>query len=171
MRLFFAIWPPTAAARALAQWARATQRVTGGRATDEGKIHLTLAFLGDVDPEPALAAAARVSARTHELPIEEARYWRDKRIVWAGPRQTPAALLDLSARLAAELAREGFNLEHRPFAAHLTLVRKARAAPLPPLPALAWPVEEFVLVRSTLSSAGSTYDSIGRFPLIGPEHG
>jgi 2'-5' RNA ligase len=46
------------------------------------------------------------------------------------------------------------------------LVRKARAAKsLPPLPALDWPVTEFLLVRSTLSSAGSSYEPLERFAL------
>ena len=165
MRIFFALWPPAAAAQALAQWAREAQRRTGGRTTDEGKIHLTLAFLGDADERKASAAARRVAARPHALPIEEARYWRENQIVWAGPRETPPALRALFDGLSLELYREEFALERRPFAAHVTLIRKARAAKLPPLPALDWPVREFLLVRSQLSSAGSAYQPLERFAL------
>jgi 2'-5' RNA ligase len=64
-----------------------------------------------------------------------------------------------------ELYREELILERRPFAAHVTLIRKARAAELPPLPALDWPVDEFLLVRSLVSSSGSTYEMLERFPL------
>ena len=46
MRIFFAVWPPAETARALAGWADEAQRATGGKATAEEKIHLTLAFLG-----------------------------------------------------------------------------------------------------------------------------
>lgn len=166
MRIFFAVWPPAETARALAQWAREAQRATGGRTTSEEKIHLTLAFLGEADPQKALAAAGRVSAQAHRLPIEEARYWRDSHIVWAGPRETPPPLLDLFKRLEFELYKEAFILERRPFAAHVTLIRKARAPEsLPPLPALDWPVSEFLLVRSSLSGAGSSYEPLERFPL------
>lgn len=165
MRLFFAAWPPAETARALAQWAREAQRATGGRATAENKIHLTLAFLGDADEAKALAAAKRVSAQAHDLPIEEARHWRANGIVWAGPRETPPALLELFNSLQVELYKESFILERRPFAAHVTLIRKARAAALPPLPRVEWPIGEFLLVRSSLLPKGSTYETLDRFPL------
>lgn len=168
MRLFFAIWPPAETARALAEWAHDAQHKTGGKTTPEEKIHLTLAFLGEADPNKAITAAKRVSAKAHELPIEQARYWRENNIVWAGPRETPPALKALFDGLSMELFREEFILERRPFAAHITLIRKARAAKsLPPLPAMDWPINEFVLVRSSLSSAGSTYDVLEQFPLAG----
>jgi len=166
MRLFFAVWPPPAAARALAEWARAAQRATGGRATEESKIHLTLAFLGDADREKAIRAAGRVRGRAHSLPIEQAQHWRHNGIVWAGPQETPPPLLDLFKKLEFELYKDDFALERRPFAAHVTLIRKARAAEtLPPLPGLDWPVREFLLVRSSLSGAGSSYEVLERFSL------
>ena len=168
MRIFFALWPPAETANALAQWTRDAQRHTGGKATDESKIHLTLAFLGDADPAKAIEAAKRVRAEAHEMPIEQARYWRDNGIVWAGPRETPRPLQALFDRLSIELYREEFILERRPFAAHVTLIRKARAAALPSLPAVDWPVREFLLVRSSISSKGSTYEPLERFSLGRP---
>lgn len=166
MRLFFALWPPADTARALAAWARAAQRETGGRTIDEAKIHLTLAFLGDADARKAVTAGGRVSGTIHRLPIDQARYWRESSIVWAGPHDTPAALRALFESLSLELYREQFILERRPFAAHVTLIRKARSARLPPLPALEWPVREFLLVRSALSSSGSAYEPLERFALL-----
>jgi RNA 2',3'-cyclic 3'-phosphodiesterase len=166
MRLFFALWPPTETARALAQWAGEAQRATGGKTTAEEKIHLTLAFLGEADPQRAIAAARRVQAPAHELPMEQGRYWRENQIVWAGPRETPRALKTLFERLAMELYREEFILERRPFAAHVTLIRKARRANLPPVPKLDWPVREFLLVRSALSAKGATYQPVERFSLM-----
>ena len=145
---------------------RQAQRSTGGSVTHQDRIHLTLAFLGDADEKKAIQAAQSVAGTAFELPVEEARYWRDNHIVWAGPRETPAPLLELFKRLELELYKRDFLLERRPFAAHVTLIRKARAAKaLPPLPALDWPVREFVLVRSRLSSAGSAYEVLGRFAL------
>ena len=167
MRIFFAVWPPAEAAGALVRWAQEAQPRTSGRLTDENKIHLTLAFLGEADPQRAISAARRVTAKAHWLPIEEARYWRENHIVWAGPRQTPPPLQALFEQLSMELQREDFILERRPFAAHVTLIRKGRAAKLPPLPALEWPVREFLLVRSALSSKGSTYEPLERFALHG----
>ena len=169
MRIFFAVWPPGETARALVRWAHGAQRHTGGKPTDEAKIHLTLAFLGEADQKKAIAAARRATAKPHTLPIEQARYWRENHIVWAGPRETPPPLQALFDRLSIELYREEFILERRPFAAHVTLLRKARAEKsLPPLPALDWPVREFLLVRSSLSSKGSTYEPLERFALDRP---
>lgn len=166
MRIFFAVWPPAATAHALADWAHGAQRLTGGKATAADKIHLTLAFLGEADPQRAVAAARRVVAKAHALPIEQARYWRENNIVWAGPRETPPALTALFESLSGQLFRAEFILERRAFAAHVTLIRKARRAKLPPLPAVGWPVNEFVLVRSSLSALGSTYEPLERFRLV-----
>jgi 2'-5' RNA ligase len=167
MRIFFALWPPAETAHALAEWARQAQRLTGGSVTREEKIHLTLAFLGDADAVKAIAAAKNVQGKGHSLPIERARYWRESRIVWAGPRATPPPLLELFKALELELYKQDFMLERRPFAAHVTLIRKARAAALAPLPALEWPVSDFLLVRSSLSGAGPSYDVLERFTLPG----
>jgi len=161
MRIFFALWPPPETARALGRWALDAQRQAECKVTDEAKIHLTLAFLGEADHEKAIRAARQVAARVHTLPLEQARYWRENRIVWAGPRETPAALKALHESLSMALYREQFILERRPFTAHVTLIRKARAATLPPLPAVEWPVDQFSLVRS----AGSSYQVLQRFPL------
>ncbi len=162
MRLFFAAWPPPQTAEALARWARQFQ----GRPTPAEKIHLTLAFLGAAQPEKASAAARRVEGRAHALPIEVAKYWKHNQIVWAGPRETPAALKALVEALHFELYRAEFILERRPFAAHVTLLRKAPKPPLlPPLPSMDWPVREFVLASSSVSSKGSAYGILERFPL------
>ncbi len=156
MRLFFASWPPPAVAQALALWARGLRQACGGRATAEEKIHLTLAFLGDAEPESALATARGVHCVASALVLTQARYWAHNRIVWVGPEQCPASLSALARDLGGE----------RGFAAHVTLIRKARAPErLPALPALEWPVEEFLLVRSDPAPEGSRYSVLDRFAL------
>ena len=162
MRYFFAVWPPCATAAALQAWARELE----GRHTPAAKIHLTLAFLGVVEPDKAIVAARRVRGKRHALAVEKAHYWRHNRILWAGPRDTPPALNALVENLQLELYRAEYVLERRPFAAHVTLLRNARApGELPPLPAVEWPVHEFTLVRSTNAAKGSVYDIVERFPL------
>lgn len=168
-RLFFAIWPPVATAHALHRWALQVERAAGGRATSAAAIHLTLAFLGEVTSARGVAAreaARKVQVGRHALPLEQARRWAHNRIVWVGPHETPAALEALAQALAAALAQAEFALERRRFAAHVTLLRKV-AAPcrLPPLPRVAWPVEEFSLVQSTLDAEVSRYEIVERFPL------
>ena len=166
MRLFFACWPPHETAQALGRWASEVRNASGGKLTVVENIHLTLAFLGEAGPERAIAAARRVDGRRHELPIDAARYVKRNQMVWVGPAAIPDALASLAADLRAALLQERFALEERPFAAHVTLVRKARRpASIPALPRVSWPVDEFVLVRSQTSSNGSIYETLERFAL------
>jgi RNA 2',3'-cyclic 3'-phosphodiesterase len=161
VRLFFALWPPRETAQALAAWAAEVQTGSGGKVTATGNIHLTLAFLGEGDADKAIQAARRVTGRRHALPIETAKYVRRNEMVWLAPTAMPKPLSDLVSSLHAELRAASFRLEERPFAAHVTLIRKARMPKaLPPLPAVEWPVEEFVLVRSRTSSKGSSYEPV-----------
>ena len=122
-----------------------------------------IANLSD-DATPFDDQIALLKAQQERL-IEEARYVRANRMVWVAPRETPPALSALHESLAMELYREEFILERRPFAAHVTLIRDAQRAELPPLPAVQWPVNEFVLMRSSLSAAGAIYTAVERFPL------
>lgn len=166
MRLFFACWPPVETAQALGRWAAEVRNESGGKVTSVENIHLTLAFLGDSEPDQAIAAARRVQGRRHELPIDAARYVKRNQMVWVGSTVVPEALLALAGGLHASLRSVGFALEDRPFAAHVTLIRKARRpAAIPPLPRVAWPVDEFLLIRSHTSPNGSRYEPIGRFRL------
>ena len=168
MRLFFALWPPPETAQALAAWARDVQQRTGGRATAEETIHLTLAFLGEADPARAIAAAQRVRSTRFDLPIDTSQYWKHNKILWAGPRTVPPALQTLAAQLHQALSEDAFTLEKRAFAAHITLLRKAShpPQPLPALPSVRWPAHEFILVRSAPTGTGSRYETLARFPLF-----
>jgi 2'-5' RNA ligase len=169
VRLFFALWPPPATVAVLADWATHAQARTGGRVTRPESIHLTLAFLGEVTEArvaDAIRAARSVRGGRHRLPIEQAKRWSHNDIIWVGPTEIPRALAALAQSLRTALEKEGFVVEARPFAAHVTLIRKAqRSAALPPLPRAAWPVTEFTLVSSTLSRQGSSYSIVDRIAL------
>jgi 2'-5' RNA ligase len=166
VRLFFALWPPARTAHALAQWSREVASDTGGAAIVSEKIHLTLAFLGEADPANAFNAARRVQGARHALSIDHAHSWKHNKIVWVGPQAMPAPLGALVGELHAALKAHGFVLEERPFAAHVTLLRKAKPPKaLPPLPKVDWPVDELLLVRSRTSPKGATYEPIERFTL------
>ncbi len=132
--------------------------------TAKENIHLTLAFLGNADARKASAAAERVSVRPFALSIDTAKYWKHNKIVWVGPAILPAPLAELVGQLHPALKAAGFVLEDRPFAAHVTLLRKA-AVPrsIPPLPPVSWPVADFTLVQSIPTGAGSRYEILQRY--------
>jgi 2'-5' RNA ligase len=166
-RLFFAVWPPREAAAALHRWAGEARRSSGGRVMRLETIHLTLAFLGDVE-EGRLRElkALELTGSRHLLPIELARYWAHNGIVWVGPEETPGPLLALANALNRELQARQFRSEAREFAAHVTLIRKAHAPDaLPALPSVRWPIEECVLVESRPAGAGRNYEVLARYPL------
>jgi 2'-5' RNA ligase len=167
VRLFFALWPAEALAVDLAALASRLQPVCGGRPMRAETLHLTLAFLGELPVEreaDACAAAAEVSLPAFEFRLDQIGYWRHNGVVWTAVRS--AALDHLAADLGARLRAAGFVLERRPFAAHVTLLRRAERAPdeAVPIIAAAWPVTEFLLVRSP-GAAGGGYRPVGRWVL------
>jgi 2'-5' RNA ligase len=151
LRLFFALWPDARARDALEAWARRAQSVCGGRLMRPRNLHFTLAFLGDVPAarlEALVTAAGAVPARDLRIDVDRVAYWSHNRIVWAGAAAVPAALAALVDGLRAALDGAGFRHDARPFVPHVTLLRDARPAPLPPFAGVQWASEAFVLVRS-----------------------
>ena len=151
-RLFFAIWPDVAARERLAALAADVAQVARGKAVPAANLHLTLAFLGEVEAArlallPEIAAG--IEAGAFSLRFDRVGSFPRARVSWAGCAKAPAELVHLQSALARELAARGFALEERPFAPHLTLARKAVTA-LPParIEPIQWSVAEFALVTS-----------------------
>ena len=151
-RLFFAVWPDARGAAALAALAGALATEAGGKPMPQGRIHLTLAFLGaisDSEREAAIDAANGIRGEPFEFSIDRTGSFRRARVAWAGIRQPSGTLLELQAMLAASLAGRGLRLDDRPYVPHVTLVRNAvrgiREASIAPI---AWRVGAFTLVRS-----------------------
>jgi len=152
MRLFFALWPDDEAARALEVLALALADVAGGKAVPREKIHMTLAFLGEVGEErlaDALSAGAHAHAARFQLSLDEVGSFRRAGVGWAGCSRPPPELGALQGRLADRLAARGFMLEERAFAPHVTLARRiAKAVPPARTDPIAWRADAMTLVRS-----------------------
>jgi len=168
-RLFFALRPDADERAALAGHAIEAARAAGGRAVPAQNLHLTLVFLGErpLSLLPALEeAAAGVRAQAFVLPIDVIDTWRKPGIAWAGPGTMPSALRALQGDLARALERIGIPPEERPYAAHVTLARKARLAYSRALvPPLSWKVRDFVLFVSESTPSGVAYRSLACWPL------
>lgn len=145
-------------------------RAVRGRPTRDDSIHLTLAFVGDVDSArlaELLAPPAELAVARFTLSFDSWGCWPRNAVAWVAPSRVPDPLRELAARTEAWLRDAGFELDVRPFNPHVTLLRKAQCAPLPDsAPTIEWQVEDFVLVRSALAPAGSRYEIIGRWPLL-----
>jgi RNA 2',3'-cyclic 3'-phosphodiesterase len=167
-RIFFALWPDPAVRQALTEIGARMHRQLEGRLTRQESVHMTLLFLGDtaVDRLPALAqAAASVPFEAFTLHIDTADCWKHNKVAWVAPSSVPPELGRLAAELERQVAAAGFSFDARPFAPHVTLVRKARCAPLDfKPPRVHWDVREFVLVRSRLDGDGSRYQVVSHWP-------
>ena len=78
-------------------------------------IHLTLVFVGEVD-SGKLAALCRAAdgikgsdARAFDVIIEEIRYWKHNRIVYAATRQIPQNLMNLVRCFTGRFSVPGFQ--------------------------------------------------------------
>lgn len=172
-RIFFALWPSPEVAKRLHRLAADAHACCGGRRMKHDTLHLTLAFLGEVDAAgfdlacavaDELATAGAESHPAEVLRIDRLAWWKHNHIVWAGCDEVPPRLAALADDLGVGLREAGFALDSRRFAAHVTLLRNARCAgELPPVEAFDWPVCDFVLVESQLDRAGAKYEIVRRW--------
>lgn len=154
--------------------------------TAPGNVHLTLAFLGDVERDrvDAVAAAARGAAARGAplaLRLEGAGGFPSlarPRVLWVGIGGETEALSALHADLAAELEKIGFAREKRAFRPHLTIGRvkddrdralRAVAAEIAAerLEGPEFAATELVVMRSELGPAGARYTPLARAGLGG----
>lgn len=170
-RLFFALWPDDDLRSSLAPRIEALQPAGVGRPQRPDQWHVTLEFLGAVATPriaTAMEAASVVRAAPFEVVFDAIEHWRRPEVLCLAARATPPELDRLVRALRAELARQEFEPEHRPFRAHLTLARKvSRPIAVPPFEPLYWPARDFALVESVTDRSGSRYSPLAMWPLRG----
>ena len=183
MRLFVAAIPPPALAQRLAE-AAASIAPPELRLTPAENLHVTVHFLGEVEPDavPALeadlaAAAARHAPTDLTLDAITSAPPRRPRMLWGTAKATPrytAIVNDVAATTApyAPTARPA-----RPGTPHLTLARLRGRADLRrwpdprPLDDATIPLAELTLVHSILGPEGPTYSTLTTLPLGGQSAG
>ncbi len=154
IRLFFALWPDAAARVALLD-ARggSLQDVRPARPND---LHLTLVFIGDVEPECLScieAAGDDVVLGPFALRLDRVETWPRQHLLAAVPTAPPPDLFNLVSQLQHNLMPCGIQPEPRRFRPHVTLARKAPRRE-PAALGIDWPVREFVLARSGTPGGG-----------------
>jgi len=152
----------------------------GARWIDPGNLHLTLRFIGEITEDLAADvddAMAQLKARRFTLQLAGTGVFGGNRphTLWVGVERDPDLIL-LHDRIELALIRIGLAPEPRRFAPHVTLARlrdpvldglghflaahaRFRAAPLP--------VEQFSLIASFPTKAGSVYEDQADYKLTG----
>ena len=184
MRLFFAIDPGSECRRSIATFIDELRGTTTRiRWVNENKLHITLAFLGDVIESqlPQLNESARnFVSRSSKFSAQIQGGgvfpdWRRPRVVWLALRDGDD-LQRLGNDVVSMCAGLGFPSDH-PFRAHLTIGRVTDRLAEPerePLRAKLetatthhFDVTRVLLMRSVLGRAGSVYSELASFPLGG----
>lgn len=186
MRLFIAVELPEVVRQRLANL-QSRLRVAAHDVswTKPENLHITLKFLGEASDEQidglcrgALGdiAVAPMRLRPHGIVLFPPGAGGPVRIVACGFAGDVDALCRLQADVESACQRCGIPREGRKFTPHATLAR-ARRRPLPPSArrdleaagqtmgdASEFACRQFVLMHSELSSAGSRYTAVARFP-------
>jgi 2'-5' RNA ligase len=168
----------------ISQMAQALPRL---RWVDPSGIHLTLAFLGELDDEQLASAVQATEIAAQQVTPFRYRLAlagtfgspRQPRVIWVGIDEPTGKLTRLHQILRSELELRGFQIETRPFSPHLTLSRiKAplQAAEQQTLQRLLaektlvpsspyYEVRHLSVMKSELSRAGAKYTSLRDCPL------
>ncbi|MDY7116184.1 RNA 2',3'-cyclic phosphodiesterase [Halomonas sp. SSL-5] len=167
MRLFLAIEPPPELRARLGALADLARAQCGGRRVPDESLHLTLAFLGEVETARVEALTEwlqGVSPEGGEWRLDSWGTFRRPGIVWAGGKTPDPALTALQARLWDDLESLGLGGRPSRFVPHVTLLRRARRLALDALPpiALAWPWRRLTLLRSFTEQDGPRYEALAR---------
>jgi len=144
-------------------------------------MHLTLCFLGDIDPAKVESIQQVMELACHQfvpfsLILEGTGVFPDAarpHIVWAGLKGDMERLTRLQKELWQGLAARGFKPESRPFNPHLTLARLREGASPSQTAGLVtalkgmdfgrrqpFQVSQIHLIRSRLTPAGALYSTL-----------
>jgi len=172
-RLFFALWPDDMTRTRIAGFVPNITRREGRRVPPEN-LHATLVFLGSTSAFQRTcveSAAESIRSSPFRLRLDSCGFWPKPRVAWLGARATPTALVELHASLTGGVRACGMQIDSRPFAVHITLVRDAaRPVLMEPLVPIDWDVGAFALVESHTHSAGVRYTVLRTWSLFGQPH-
>ena len=174
-RLFVAIRPPTAIRE---QLRGLMHGIAGARWQDDGQLHLTLRFIGEVDrhfAEDIANALGQVSVPAFEIALKGVGSFETdgkRSSLWIGI-DAPEALKMLYGKIESALRPLGLEPGHRKFLPHITIARLNRSSGSiedfmmqnAGLVSTPFPVSHIDLIESFLNRDGARYDSIARYPL------
>jgi 2'-5' RNA ligase len=179
-RLFLAVDLPSGARHALAaQLAECLGSTLPGKTAPPENWHLTLRFLGNVDPTRYDRLLMELDRTDLGRPFDVSfdglgAFPRPDRatVLWVGVDDGAPALGDLAGSIEGAVGAAGFDGEERPFRAHLTLSRLRPPEDVSNLISateavrVRFRVLEVVVFRSHLGHGRPKYETLERFELV-----
>ena len=169
MRCFVAAWPDAPARVALASLSdELRQRIEYQRATRADDLHLTLAFIGNLDDDVAFDLAGAITKLRFEpiaWQLNTLGFFEEAGVLWAGAAlQTSPLLTRLATRVRALLDAAGVTYDRKPLAPHITLLRGVKSFSTEKIDPICWRIESVALYRSApaLDSSRSRYACVKR---------
>ncbi|MCR9104954.1 MAG: RNA 2',3'-cyclic phosphodiesterase [Gammaproteobacteria bacterium] len=174
MRLFLALELPAATASSIGDWRDRSVSSTG-RPVPVANFHVTLAFIGRLQPRKLEALADTVAAscmndhfHADALLLDQVGFWPKPGIFWLGPQQWSNNLAKLASRLQHTAQAFGAAADKRPYQPHVTLYRGCDLPPPHPVlaPHFRFAFDQVVLYASRSGRSGVSYHCIEHFPLV-----
>lgn len=165
-RLFFALWPGPAERARLVELQN--RLAAPGRRIAAERLHLTLAFLGEVERarlDTLASLAALFCVPTEALVLDRLGWFEQAGSGWLGCNQAPVAWTGQVRALNERLAESGFRVDRRDWVPHVTLYRNLRKPfDMITVEAVQWTPEVLCLVRSDRLESGPKYTVLRRWP-------
>jgi RNA 2',3'-cyclic 3'-phosphodiesterase len=165
VRCFVACWPD-AATRARLDHATgdAHQRYPRARRIRADNLHLTLAFIGELEltkAREAVGALRDLVSEPFDWRIDHVGHFERARVLWASGEPAPG-LMELAERVRQRLQTLQIRFDTKPFAAHVTLLRDvpslrshSSSEVLYPIEPFAWPIRDALMVVSERDPQGA----------------
>ncbi len=189
LRVFVAVPIPGEVAVFLRQiQAKIQLPATDIRWVAQKNIHLTVKFLGDIDPSQVPAIAAQMDAAAATIPpfrlvakgVGVFPNFRRARVLWVGLAGHLDRLKTSQADLESALEAVGFSKEARDFSAHLTIGRvrrridaqriRASLDPVQNATSDRFRVDRLTLIKSVLKPNGPRYSLLHTSHLAASHH-
>jgi 2'-5' RNA ligase len=169
-KVFFALWPEEKVRQQIVNTfaCSAKNKIVAG-VMHADNLHITLHFIGHVSQQKMACMdklAQTVKAHKFALTLNHYDYFYRPKVLWMGLQTTPAALTLLHRQVGEALTKCDYQTELRPYAPHLTLLRKfPQPSELVTFEPINWLVKDFVLLESVPIVAGVRYKVLRRYKL------
>ena len=166
MRCFVAAWPDHATRQSLEQLlATLRAQVPAARPMQARNLHLTLAFIGELDAAaPSLAPSIDdLMLQPFDWTVDCLGWFPRARVAWAGGPTNLALEASVNA-VRAQLDALGVAYDRKAFVAHVTLFRDVRAFACsgPLAEPISWRTEHVALYAAARDERGPVYERAGR---------